>query len=82
MHFFSKLRDKGDHFVITVYKEDRDRLNIFLKDLLILKINNNEIIRMVMKDFHVSLPKRLLENQNHGDPIKIEILNISKMTAL
>ena len=80
MHFFSKLRDKGDHFVITVYKEDRDRLNIFLKDLLILKINNNEIIRMVMKDFHVSLPKRLLENQNHGDPIKIEILNISKMT--
>lgn len=78
MHFFSKLRDRADHFVSTIYKDDRTKLKISLNDILVLNLNNIELIRVVRRDFHISLPKKLLGKNKHGDIVKIEIVNIVK----
>ena len=53
-----KLRDKKDHFVITLYKDFREKSNINQDSIILLNINGNEIIRIPNKDFHVSIPKR------------------------
>ncbi len=72
--FKSILRDKKDHFVITLYKKIRKKFNINQDSILLLKINNNELIRMPTKnDFHITIPKRFINNTN---AISVEIFGV------
>ena len=64
--------------MITIYKEYRKNLDISVGDIVILELGNYELIRKIKKDFHISLPKRLLKNKSNGDEIKLSILKISK----
>jgi hypothetical protein len=73
MKIKQKLRDKGDHYKITLYKEIRENLGIKNNNILILfKINNHEIIRIPNKDFHLTIPKKIISK----DIIELEILSI------
>lgn len=66
-----KLRDKKDHFVITLYKDFREKSNINQDSIILLNINGNEIIRIPNKDFHVSIPKRFAKTNLKNTQIKI-----------
>ena len=74
----SKLRERKDHFVITWYKEDREKSGVSIGDIIILKLGERELVRPVRKDFHISLPKKELRNKNKGDKIKLPVLKIVK----
>ncbi|MCH8004369.1 MAG: hypothetical protein IH934_07115 [Nanoarchaeota archaeon] len=78
MQIITKLRERKDHFMITIYKEYRKNLDISVGDIIILNLDNYEIIRKIKKDFHISLPKSLLKNKSNGDEIELSILQISK----
>jgi len=72
--FNTKLRDKKDHFVITLYKNIRRELKINHSNILLFKVNNHKIIRIPNKDFHLTIPKKIIKNKN--DEVEIEILEI------
>ena len=78
MTISTKLRERKDHFVITIYKKDRQNLNTSIGDIIIFKLSNYELIRPVRKDFHISLPKNILKDKNNGNKIKLSILKITK----
>tara|TARA_Y100000310_G_scaffold343872_1_gene453612 strand:- start:6695 stop:7354 length:660 start_codon:yes stop_codon:yes gene_type:complete len=78
MKITTKLRDLKDCFEVTIYKEIRKNINIFIGDIVILDLNGSEIIRPVKADFHVSLPKRFLPNKSHFDEINLLIKGIHK----
>jgi len=79
MQIITKLRERKDHFMMTIYKEYRKNLDISIGDIIILNLNNYEVIRKIKKDFHISLPKSLLKNEGNGNKIKLFILQISKI---
>lgn len=66
-----ELRDKKDHFVTTIYKELRQKLQIKPSSILLLEINNREIIKIPNKDFHITIPKRLVRPGLNRVEIKI-----------
>ena len=70
----SELRDKKDHFVITLYKKFREKLNINSSSIILFKIKDNEFIRLPNKDFHITIPKKFVENGQKN--IKIDIIKI------
>ena len=74
----TKLRDLKDHFAVTVYKDVRKKLAISKGTLLLLNVDGYELIRQVYPDFHITLPKRLLNYQKYGDEIVLPILKIIK----
>jgi len=66
-------RDRRDHFVCTIFKEDRKRLVNFSEgDIVIVKIDGKLLIRKVKEDFIISLPKILAIKPNKE--AKIELL--------
>lgn len=69
-----RLRDQKDHFVTTLYKEFREKLQISQSSILLLKINNQEIIRIPNQDFHITIPKRIIKLNKKV--VKIKILKI------
>lgn len=69
-----RLRDKKDHFVTTIYKDLRRKLNIKPTSILLLKINDKEIIKIPNQDFHITIPKKLIKS-NHNN-VKIKILKV------
>ena len=71
-----KIRERKDHFVITIYKEMRQQLEILEGDILILNVNNTEIIRPVRKDAAVSLPKNLLQGKKNRDKVSLIIKKV------
>jgi len=72
-----KLRERKDHFVITIYKKDRKYLGVSVGDILILNLYGKEIVRPVRIDFHISLPKKLLRHNIHGDEINLTVVKIA-----
>ena len=78
MQITTKLRERKDHFMITIYKEERQNLTIFVGDIVLLKLRKYELVRPVKKDFHISLPKNILKDKNNGDKIELYILKIVK----
>jgi|GEM_PF-2873598 len=68
------LRDKKDHFVITLYKEIRKKIMVKPKGIILFKIGGKELIRMVNKDFHITLPKKFIP-KNKGK-ICLDILEV------
>lgn len=79
MQITTKLRDKKDHFMVTIYKEERKKINISVGDILILNVGKDEFIRQVRKNFWISLPKRLLKNKNNNDKINLSIRKLAKI---
>ena len=65
------LRERRDHFVITIYKEQRKKYEVNVGDFLVFKLNNKLLIRPIRRDYHVSLPKKLLRDKCHGEKIII-----------
>ncbi|MBS3072281.1 hypothetical protein J4477_00400 [Candidatus Pacearchaeota archaeon] len=41
-----KLRDKKDHYVITRYKEFRNRNKITQKNIILFRLNGKEFLRI------------------------------------
>ena len=72
--FKLKLRDKKDHFVATVYKDTRTKLDITPSSLILFEINNCRLIREPNKDFHITLPKKIVKNDK--EEVEINILKI------
>lgn len=70
----SELRDKKDHFVITLYKEFREKLNITSSSIILFKIKDEEFIRIPNKDFHITIPKKFIKNGQKN--VKIDIIKI------
>lgn len=58
--------------MITLYKDIRKKLRIDDSSIIILKINNHKLIRIPNKDFHITIPKKIIKNKDN----KIEILEI------
>lgn len=72
--FETILRDKKDHYVITLYKDLRTKWKISPDSLLLLKINNEEFVKKPTKqDFHITIPKRVIDNSQAK--VKIRLLN-------
>ena len=74
----TKLRDLKDHFAVTIYKDVRKKLAISKGDLLFLNVDGQELIRKVYPDFHITLPKKLLNHKKHGDQMSLPVLKIIK----
>lgn len=74
----TKLRERKDHFVVTLYKAEREAINALLGDLIIFTIKGHELIRPIRKDFHISLPKKLLQTEHHLDNINLIIQAVVK----
>jgi len=77
-YILTKLRERKDHFMITIYKKDRQKLDIAIGDIIIFKLDNQELTRPIMKDFHISLPKNVLKDKTKGNKIKLAVLTIDK----
>ncbi len=69
----TQLRDRNDHFVVTIYKKYRRTINIEVGDIAIINLRGEELIRPVRRDFHVALPKKLLKDKHHGDDIEFYV---------
>jgi len=74
----TRLRKRKDHYVITVYKTERTTHNICIGDLLVIVLAGEEIVRPVRKDFHVSLPKRLIDKTSQKSPFILDIIHTVK----
>ena len=70
----AKLRDKKDHFVVTLYKDVREELNIYKSNIILFEINNKRLVRIPNKDFHISIPKKFIKTNQKV--IKIKVLGI------
>lgn len=70
-----KLKDRKDHFIATIYKDQRQKFQITRESILLLKINSKIIIKIPNKDFHISIPKSLVESGTK-DKIKARVLKI------
>ncbi len=70
----TKIRERKDHLVITIYKEEREKYGFSIEDIIVIKYKENEIIRPIRKDFHISLPKKIFKKYKKGDQIKLEII--------
>src|SRR3989344_3754556 len=68
----SKMRDKKDHFVITLYRDIRNKLDIVRSSIILFRINENEFIRIPNVDFHVTIPKKFIKEKK----VNIEIMKI------
>jgi len=69
-----KLRDKKDHFVTTLYKEIRQKLQIKPSNILLLEIDDKEIFKIPNKDFHITIPKKFIKSGS--DKTIVKILNV------
>jgi len=68
----TKLRDKKDHYVATIYKENREDLKILPNSILLLEINGEELIKIPTAiDFHITVPKRIVNNQSNQIEIRL-----------
>jgi len=77
---YVRLRDKKDHFVFTIYKKDRDRFRVTLDSVLLLEINGKKLFRIPNRDFHITVPKKLL--RANIKITKVQIIKIySKLLA-
>ncbi|MDP1729557.1 MAG: hypothetical protein Q8L27_05135 [archaeon] len=70
----SQLRDKKDHFVVTLYKTFREKLEIRSSSILLLNVNGHELIKIPNKDYHVTIPKKLITN--NANKISLKIIKI------
>jgi hypothetical protein len=74
------LRDQRDHFRITIYKKDRENWGISIGDIVLIQVNEEKLVRPILKDYQITIPKRLV---NFDDKIKVRILkSISKKEGL
>ncbi len=70
-----KLRDKKDHYVATIYKDERKKLKIPPESILILGIDGEELIKIPTKsDFHITIPKKAVKGPDKK--IKMEVRGI------
>jgi hypothetical protein len=73
----SVLRDKKDHYVITLYKDFRIKHNIKINNILLLSLNGKEFIRRPNSDFHLTIPKKIAGIKSKK--IKLNVLKVWEM---
>ncbi len=66
-----RFRDRKDHLVITLYKDLRVKFGIKLNSIILFEVNHHNFIRIPNKDFHITIPKKLIKNKCNLITIKI-----------
>lgn len=78
MKVLSKLRKSTEHSLLTIYKEDRQILGIEKGDILSISIEGFQLVRPVLEDYVISIPKRLSLKNIIGKNYIVEIESVFK----